>query len=241
MGQNVGGFQFEDNVEYIKIHGLQRSGTNYLAHLIDNNFENTKALVNAGGWKHGCYCAPWTLGREVHVITITKNPYAWLVSLYNYWSNKKHGVGPDLRGVTFEEFLHKKIAFEKSSGAPYLLRAKNPVEHWNNMHYHWLSIVVNVKQSLIIPYEILLASPNEILDAIAQNLRLQRKSELHTCTKVLEPGEESAKIGEKDWENRDYYVAEKYLNDFTPDMLNWVNSELDEEVLACIGYKKVVN
>ncbi len=78
----------------IKIHGLQRSGTNYLAYLINQNFD-AKALVNAGGWKHGPYMAHWELGREVHVAVITKNPYAWLVSLYNYWGPKRaKNIGP---------------------------------------------------------------------------------------------------------------------------------------------------
>lgn len=38
---------------YIKLYGLQRTGTNYIQWLIENNFDDVKVLVNELGWKHG--------------------------------------------------------------------------------------------------------------------------------------------------------------------------------------------
>ena len=143
-------FELDPSTEYIKIHGLQRSGTNYVSHLINENFENTKVLVNTGGWKHGFYMAPWVLGKEVHVVVVVKNPYAWLVSVYDYWTTRRLNVGPDLRGVPFTDFVRNRIYFEKQRDVPYLFRASNPVQHWNDMCFHWTSILFNENRIRII-------------------------------------------------------------------------------------------
>jgi hypothetical protein len=231
-------FEFVEGIEYVKIHGLQRTGTNYLAQLINENLENTQAMMNAGGWKHGHYCAPWTLGREVHVVTITKNPYAWLVSLYNYW--KHNPVGPNLDLVTFPQFVWGRAIFEESAGTPFLLRAENPVQHWNDMNFHWLTIRMNEKQSLVIPYEALLFNAEGVTEGIGQNLGLKRKAEpFCDCLKVCEPGDETPKLSEEDWSNKNYYVDEGYLDLYSNDLLKFVNKELDPEVMSMLGYRYV--
>lgn len=229
-------FVFEPGVEYVKIHGLQRTGTNYLAQLINDNFENAKVLMNAGGWKHGHYCAPWSLGREVHVLTITKNPYAWLVSLYKYW--RDGNTGPDLSKTGFDLFLLQRAIFEEAAGTPYLLRASNPVQHWNNMNYHWLSIRMNTKQALAIPYEALLFDARGVIEQVGAAFGLKQKDEFRDCEQICEPGNESPKIAKERWEGREHYVEERYLDEYSTDSLRFVTDQLDEEVMALLGYKK---
>lgn len=220
-------------MEYVKVHGLQRSGTNYLAKLINDNFKNTRALVNAGGWKHGPYCAPWALGREVHVVTVAKNPYAWLVSLYNYWR-------PHLGDATFADFVEKTAVFHEPDGAPYKLRARTPVEHWNNMNFHWLSIRLNEKRSVAVPYESLVLDGGGVLRAVAAYFGLEASGpDFADCQQVCTPGEESPGTSGEPWLQRDYYVREHYLSWFPPPLLRTVNDQLDKEVLTLLGYKLV--
>ena len=38
---------------YIKQYGIQRSCTNFVKVLLENNLENTTVLTNVLGWKHG--------------------------------------------------------------------------------------------------------------------------------------------------------------------------------------------
>jgi hypothetical protein len=230
-------FNLDPNTNYVKVHGLQRSGTNLMAYLIDYNFENTKALVNIGGWKHGPYCAPWMLGQEVHVVSVCKNPYSWLVSVYKYWSNNP--VGPNLQGVSFDQFVRNRLIAEQASGNPCLYRASNPVQYWNNMNCHWLTIRLNTKKSLFVPYEYLLIDPVLILKNMAKELGLNLKAEVELLNKVLEPGEETFKAGSEDWTKKDYYLKEEYLNEFTSELLEFVNTELDVDVMSSLGYKPV--
>jgi hypothetical protein len=229
--------EYELNVwtEYVKVHGLQRAGTNYLAHLVNENFLNVQSLVNVGGWKHGHYCAPWTLGQEVHILIATKNPYAWLVSLYKYWQTKD----ADLGGQTFDAFVRGRAVFERASGTPFLLRAANPVQHWNDMNYHWLSIRMNEKKVLAVPYEALLLETDAVLNAIGTDLGLERSDQLVLPRKKLLPGNEEVIFSDEDWQDRDYYLKEKFLKAFTPELIAFVNSNLDKEVVGTLGYSLV--
>lgn len=233
-------FQFIDGIEYIKIHGLQRTGTNYVAKLINDNIEKTETMVNVGGWKHGHYCAPWTLGREVHVLTIAKNPYAWLFSLFRYW--KTGNTGPDLSNTSFDEFVRNKAVFEEAAGTPFLLRAANPVQHWNDMNFHWLSIHMNEKLSFVIPYESFLSNPKEVIVNICGALGLSLKEEKFVdCDKKCEPAGETTKLSKDQWEDKQYYVDERYMKQYTQDLLDFVNDELDISVMQTIGYRLVTN
>jgi hypothetical protein len=226
MSDKIDKFVLDPGTEHIKVHGLQRSGTNYLAALLDANFEGVRALVNEGGWKHGPYCAPWTLGQEVHVLTIPKNPYAWLVSVYAYWATTD--IGPDLKGVPFSRFIRERAVFERQQGIPYLFRAANPVQHWNDMNFHWLSIRLNAKKSLAVPYEALLIDPRGVLGAIAADFGLIQKPD-HT-----EPG--SVSQTDTNWDRREFYLKEKFLEAFKQDDLDFVNAQLDHEVMETLGY-----
>lgn len=232
----------EDSIEYVKIHGLQRSGTNWLAFLIKENFENVKVLINEGGWKHGPYMAPWILKREVHVASIIKNPYAWLVSVYNYWGpNKDKNIGPNLQGVEFSDFIRNRYIGEKQRGVPYLIRAKNPVQQWNNMNIHWLSLSLQNKHSCFVTYETLLDNVGNSLNAISKSLNLKPKYDNKWIDNQKEflPGDKDFKIGKNDFD-KEYYSDQKWLNLFTPKLLEFVNNELDLDLMIQFGYKPIM-
>lgn len=230
----------DPSVEYIKIYGLQRSGTNFVASVLNENFQNTKVLVNLGGWKHGYYAAPWILGQEVHVLVVAKNPYAWLVSVYEYWTSHEQGskVGPDLFGVPFSEFVTNRLCLERQQENPFLYRASNPVQHWNNMYYHWMSVYTNEKKTIGISYESFLTMPLATTDLLGNSFGLKRTDRpIYINPKILEPGTESMNVGTRMWDRHDYYHRKDYLNYYTPSLLNFVNSQLDLEVMVMFGYE----
>ena len=230
----------DPNVEYIKIHGLQRSGTNYISHLIDTNFKNAKSLVNLGGWKHGFYAAPWFLGKEVHVIMITKNPYSWLVSMFRYWGpDKKLRIGPNLEGVTFDEFVRNRCIFERQRDIPFLYRSTNPVQHWNNMNFHWMSIRMNLKNVFVMTYESLTERTHLTLSNIETAFKLERvNEEFSDCDKTFQPTGEITKPTDQRW-NKDYYKKAEYLDMFSQDLLDFVNDQLDLDVMCKLEYDYV--
>jgi len=231
-------FELQPNFEYIKIHGLQRSGTNFIAKLIDDNFIQCKSLINAGGWKHGPYCAPWTLGQEVHVVVIVKNPYSWLTSMYRYWGpHKTKPIGMDLRGANFSDFVQNRVVFEDGPGVPVLFRASNPVQYWNNMNFHWSSIQMNQKSLFVFQYEQILKQPEQFLRYLELQCLLKRTPKTEVCKKILEPSEENVKTGTEDFDSS-YYTDKKYMSEFTPELLDFVNHQLDADLMEHLGYRK---
>lgn len=226
-----------EHKNYVKIHGLQRTATNYAASLINNNFCDTEALVNIGGWKHGYYCAPWTLGQEVHVLVVTKNPYAWLVSLYNFWGPKRgQSGGPDLRNVSFDQFVRNRVIFEEQAGTPFLYLASNPVQHWNSMNFHWMSIQMNVKRVCILPYEALLNNYSAVLDSIGEMFGLKKTEHTKDCSSVLIPSNERPVESLAPFD-KSYYINKEYLKSFTPELIQFVNDQLDKQVMHDLGYE----
>ena len=239
--ENIAYVTMDENTEYIKIHGLQRSGTNYLSYLINENFVNTKALINLGGWKHGAYSAPWMVGKEVHVLAITKNPYAWLTSVFHYWGpEKKLRIGPDLEGITFEEFVMNRLIAEGQRDVPYLFRASNPVQFWNNWNLHWSSIRLNNKKLHFITYESLINYTEETLNKIGDILDLKRKSaDMKDCDETFTPSGEAMKLSGEKFKKLNFYKNQEYLNQFNDDLLKFVNEEVDLELMLYFGYDLV--
>lgn len=212
----------------VKIYGLQRSGTNYLTYLLKENIEDVKVLVNEGGWKHGHY-----VESSAHHVIVTKNPYSWLVSVYEYWSSGNK-IGPDLRGVPFGEFIHNRVYVEAQKGVPYLIRASNPVQHWNNMNFHWLS--VQTKSLFVAKYEQLLSEPQACVQRIASAFHGKLRATFVACDKTTIPADEDPKLSEDVWGKAKYYKEEQYLSYFTPELFKFVNEELDLDVMVSLNY-----
>lgn len=231
-----------DKVKFIKIYGLQRSGTNYVTHLLNTNFKNTKVLVNVGGWKHGHYAIPYIFPEEIDSAIVFKNPYAWLWSVYEYWGpNKKLNIGPNLEGVSFEQFVKSRATYEVQKGVPYLIRAANAVQYWNNMNYHWLTIMPQKSRVCHITYESVLASMHKTLlqlmevyglDPVSENLDFKGSNYTFTPS-----GENLKENKESKFSKQSYYTQSKYLEHYTPELIDFVNQNLDQEVMQRLGYR----
>lgn len=232
----------ETKIKFIKIYGLQRSGTNYVSHLLNSNFKNTKVLVNVGGWKHGHYALPYAFKEEMDLAIVFKNPYAWLRSVYEYWGpDKKLNIGPDLRNVSFEDFVKSRATYEIQKGVPYLIRAANAVQYWNNMNYHWLTIMTEKSKICHITYESVLVAMHKTLLQLMEVYQIEPKSEDLDFTEskfTFTPSGESLKQNKEDqFDKKEYYIQSKYLQHYTPELIDFVNQNLDQEVMQKLGYK----
>lgn len=218
----------------IKIFGLQRSGTNYISDLIKSNFQDVEVWQNRGGWKHG-FWRPTNI--KTNILVIHKSPYAWLHSVYRYWGQeRKLNIGPDLREVSFHDFLGSRLVLEAQRDVPFLYRAANPIQHWNNMTLHWMSIVG--ENVLHIRYESLLGGIHNPLLLVMDQFGLEPKSkdlDFHNTKKTCLP---SGDLGESDFDSARYDQA-KFLEAYSPEITNFVNANLDREVMGVLGYKIV--
>lgn len=163
-------------MKYIKEFGLPRSGTNYLKALLERNF-NTYVLTSVGGGKHSKinreyptnYKRIYThFSREtmeeitkhlnagtVPFIGIAKNPFAWMSSF-----------------VRFQKLIHRTKRI-KLNGKLYVDLTKEAVRDmadiWIEYNSHWQS-----ECGFMVKYEELLTRPEQILESIDQQLKLDR-------------------------------------------------------------------
>jgi len=73
-----------DPLAKITVVGAFRSGTNYVQYLLERNF-NCAPVIDAHGWKHGLIRPPYRSDAlSIPVVAVVKNPFAFLVSLFNY-------------------------------------------------------------------------------------------------------------------------------------------------------------
>ncbi len=125
------------------------------------------------GWKHTCVKRWDKLSKYklvnldlVIFLTITKNPYSWLLSLYRRPYHQYTGDG-----LNFEEFIRRPWKLVARDNAGKIL--PNPVELWNVKNRSYL----NLKKELTIntTTEEILRDPEKIIYEISNQFNIKRK------------------------------------------------------------------
>jgi len=191
-------------VKYLKLYGLQRSGTNYIKFLLEQNFD-VFVLQNWLGWKHGRveYLKDnETLWRDLSVCTLSteqkasikfsntprvaikKNVHAWMVSFYKY---KRFNWGRDYKHIIDAYFTA-------------------------NRHYE--------KHCWMVDYDDLLTQPCVEMEAMMHKFdlsqRLDKKAWVTEYEKTMpRGGDDHSDSWAVKYENhkfsRSYYLEKKYL------------------------------
>lgn len=239
----------------IKIFGERNCGTNYIRELIIANIEAElleggvpvkKGIMKSNiifdrlfdllhnnflGWKHSFPNHKRIAARsdlqEILFVTITKNPYSFLLSLYNRPYHYK-GSKPD----TFYGFLTSNwdVLHRENSPTPILL---SPVHLWNMKNGAYINLKREFPENTInLTYEALLREPGDVLSQICRqygfDMRADEFQNLLRSTK--DPG--------KDHEYyRSYYLDELWKNGITEKEVSFINSHLDREVVRHFGYE----
>lgn len=185
------------------------------------------------GWKH---CVPPVDVIRSHpdrnntlFVTIIKNPYSWLLSLFRRpYENTALERTADLGKFISEPWL----AGDRENTPPYL---ESPVELWNLKTSGYMQLARTV-ESVNIRYEELLADPVSALKSLQGCLeRRTRKFEL-----AIE-STKSADVGQKDFDYyRDYYLNERWKQDLGHDHIKMINSYLDPDIVEKSGYRLLV-
>ncbi|MFX0092900.1 MAG: hypothetical protein ACFFBD_14170 [Candidatus Hodarchaeota archaeon] len=246
-------------VLYYKIYGERNSGTNYLNELIKMNFQikeissvffnifwlfigrsegwidlfHTLSYRYAFGWKHSMAPTPDDLSykraNKVLFLSITKNPYAWLVSLHRRPHHYKGVVPP------FELFL--TTPWETLKRDRYTKAFKNPIVLWNEKNRSYLNLK-RFKYCHNIIYEKLLEDPETILNEIAKIFSIPKKPTYFT--NVFQPTK-NEDLGKKNLDfYRRYYLEEKWKEELNENSLKIINKYLDKEILDEFGYSLII-
>ena len=240
-------------IKKIQLYGLFRTGSCYFAKLLEDNFhakvhhEGDENHLNENGfcinWKHGPYVGH-TLKEEFPMVIITKDPYAWLVSCYNYW--RKFPLGPEIKDFTFEQFvMSSPCRLEGSSTVPYMQRANNIMQYYWNSYYHWTS--VRSTPFFVMQYEAILEDAEKSFTQLADCFKLEPRKKFENIEKnVLWSQRTMAKgdnhhnnlaegIRETDFD-RTYYNDKEYMSYYSDELLEYIEKEWDFDLGNKLAY-----
>lgn len=183
------------------------------------------------GWKHAAPAPVWRAGRRAKpdlCVTLTKNPYSWLLSLYRRPYHSQYN--PEAGMVPFEEFLANPLRTRRRE---HIGGSAAPGELWNRKNASYLELrsmapVLNAK------YEDLLDDPPAVAGTVADALGLPTRSGFVNLR-------ESAKqdLGKNYDYYRDYYLNERWRREWSNESLDIVNRQLDPALMAHFGYGAV--
>lgn len=235
----------------LKIYGERNTGTNYLTKLIEKNFEVKilKGEISKGsfftfrewtkdlffrisrnlnlGWKHSLIDVQLVLNHKSKpiVIILTKNPYSFLLSLYNrpyhYKGNKPN---------SFLSFLKEKWKLTDRDNCK-LKILESPIDLWNIKNKSYINLLNSYSNCLIFTYEELLECPDKVIASISEKLNIVLKEKFKNY-------DDSTKNDNKkfiDYQN--YYLNELWKKELNNDEIIFINSKLDMNVLSYFKYK----
>lgn len=247
-------------VNYIKQYGIQRSCTNFVKVLLENNLEDTVVLTNILGWKHGPHKdkidwkgRDWNVGQnledyvsseelwkiknaykeeKIHYIICLKDPYAWLMS-YSKYMNRQDKVR-SLGGLVSEgkKFVARKRGLQLDEIGKYL-------ENWNLAHSNWANLIDTNQKCTATKFEDLLKNPQSEVKRLAAFFNSNMKNEFYLPEKKMKRGGEKM-VKEKSTEevafDKEYYDEKKYLSHFNDEMIAEVRKHIDQDIVKRLGY-----
>lgn len=231
----------------VKVFGIQRSGTNFLSILLQENYQ-VRVLVTTGGPKHDHYQVPLHMGMELKSVVCTKNPYAWLASIHKYCTEHNLQDTP----LPMKEFVCNRFVIRRTLVGAHIdeffryttTRAANPVQYWNNYNFHWLRQADSIGVPyVILQYEKLLSDTKSYMEALANLLELERiDGEFYIPQKRLKgwgdaPTKNNATEDEP-FTRKQYFLDKQYLDLFDKEDIEFINSQLDNEVMNALSYEK---
>lgn len=183
------------------------------------------------GWKHALVPSPDQIrnmgvySNDLVFLTLTKNPYSWLLSLYR---RPYHVRGKTASFETFLTARWKPVRRERLNGT-----WPNPIELWNLKNGSYLRLRSSVACENL-RYEDLLSDPETTISHIASGQRIGWVGEgFHNVV-------ESTKEKGKDFSYYvDYYLNEDWRAKLTAESIAIINGSLDWRVVEAFGYSRI--
>jgi len=185
------------------------------------------------GWKHTTVKSESELRRYeilkkgVTFVTVTKNPYSWLLSLHRRPYHQYYGEKPE-----FVSFLRTPWQTVGRDNCESVLR--DPVELWNVKNKSYLRL--KSVDAANITSESVLADPRALIDSLSDSFSISKSdyyfSNLNESTKD--------KSKNYDYYN-DYYLNERWKDELTDESVAIINSRLDKNLAAYFGYEILDN
>lgn len=186
------------------------------------------------GWKHSQVKSARELKtydiheRDICFLSITKNPYSWLLSLYRKpYTHQFPGGKPD-----FETFLRSPWRTDPRDNCEKLL--ESPIALWNIKNASYLQLPDF--NGLNLTTESIIQNPGSIIDHISSHFTIGR------CSSKFINHEKSTKDVSKDFAYyQDYYLNERWRADLSGKAVSIINETVDTNLMKRFGYKMISN
>lgn len=189
------------------------------------------------GWKHrqpppAALTAALPHHRsDTLVITLSKNPYSWLLFLkkrpYHFRDDKK---------MPFSPFIRSRWATVGREGhrGPYA----NAVDMWNRKNAAYLALSSGLPSVLNITYEQLLADGQAVMEQIRERLGISyRHGRFVDINDAVKKRDASA--GKDTDYYRDYYLSERWYAKLVADDTAFIKSHQIPDIMKALGYSCV--
>lgn len=182
------------------------------------------------GWKHTCVKPAAVLSRravmrshEVCFVTLTKNPYSWLLSLHRNPYHQRYVGKPD-----FETFLRTPWRTLRRENTAKVLRS--PIELWNLKNAAYLQLAS--LDALNLTSESLIEDPEAVIDRISRQFSIDRRS----ARFVNYERSTKRETGKDHGYYQDYYRNERWRNELSAEAIAIINEGIDQELMARFGF-----
>ena len=219
-------------VQYFKIYGQKRTGTNYVASLITQSFMNVNVYMNVGGWKHGpiiefpnSYNLLNTVdkktaqginknktielfkNKEIYFIVTIKNPYMWMYSISQF-ENKKLN----------ESYIISKI------------------KEWNTNYLNYKTYIEQNKAYLI-KYEDIIQDQKKIFQDMKNRFGIEiYNADIDIVYKLLPNNDNDLGKTSKKQFDKTKYIQPNISNYLSKDSIRIINKTIDTSLLNFYNY-----
>jgi hypothetical protein len=182
------------------------------------------------GWKHAS--AP-TASQLAHArpdapepifLTLTKNPYAWLLSLHRRPYHARRRID------RFEDFLCTSWETVGRENGP--SSYSSPVEMWNRKNGGYLALA-EYATAISCRYEDLISDPLHLLDRLCDEHGI---AALRRPLRNVSEATKGSDRGRTFEDYRDYYLNERWREVLDEDCIRRINEDLDRDLMRSFGY-----
>lgn len=228
---------------YVSVMGGFRSGTNYLRYLLEKNYR-VQVNYNAYGWKHAGlpirkYTRRGTLLRPP-VISIAKNPFAYLISLHRYYNERNVNI---LAETEWDAFLESPfVVLNRNDRRSTQYYFGNPVQYWNFINWNLTFTPKVTVRSVMVTYDAVLLNPQRELARAAQTLGLRARSgDFRTPQGYMRRLSDEAykteemMVGSQTSPKATFITEKQYLDVFSPAQQRFVAGQADPRLCKALG------
>jgi hypothetical protein len=181
------------------------------------------------GWKHSSAVPLDKLKKypivsdELVFITLTKNPYAWLLSLYKNPYNRKILKKPDFGDFLLQPWV--TVGRDKLN-----VKVNNPIELWNIKNRSYLGL--QSTNTINTTSEAIQNNPEGFIDLLSNKFAIEKHSSDFVDFAASTKDKNKDRLFYKD-----YYVNEKWQDSLSKEHIHTINQHLDHELMAFFDYK----